>query len=320
MLKKLGFGLSANEKYQRAFEKGVLLGRQNWGDAVRLFQDATKEFEKHGDVEGARRATTNALLYNYLLSGQDAFLEPLIQSLQALSEIECIGSATETMPTAPLINELRARQAEAAIARLATQDPLALAAAHERARDCFAPNLGQKLITYAYLSSDPFTDTADTRWALHEGRARWYRAEAQLASDPLAAADEIAEAVRAFRRAGHKEGEREAELLLTNLRLSRTCWMCGREMHGQNVYYYYLPAGVRPYHEALLAKSNQDMKTLVREQGTVAVCSICRDLIVIQAQVMAEQMFQQLIQPYAAQILELSATVQRLSRLAHSHP
>ncbi len=314
MLKSLGLGLSPEDKYRRAFDKGVLLG--DWAAAVRLFDDAARESERRGDAAGRTRALANARLYEFLLSGQPALLDPLLALLAQLETIERIGSATETMPAARLATELGARRAEAAIHSLpASAAPEALAAAHERARDRFAALQQEALLTYAYVSGDGLTQTAESRYYLHAAQASWYRAQARLSADPAAAAEEMSRAALAFRQAGHVQGEEEAARSLANLRLSRTCWVCGREMQGLGVNFEYLPSTVRPCHAAVLERSHGDQSTLLLDGSRVAVCVVCKGLIVNQARLIAAQVAAEAIAPLAAEVEQLAKAVQALSRV-----
>lgn len=322
MLKNLGIGLTAHDKYQRGFEKGVLLG--DFASASRYFQDAAKDYQKQGDPHGAHRAITNAQLYDYLRTGQAQLLDNLIQNLTQIPEIERIGSATESMATAELIPELEARRAEAQIKALDEKvDDETRSRAHEQARDKFAPIRNQRLITYAYVADDEFRETAESRYFLHAGKSAWYRARARIAHDPAAASDELSHAVANYRRAGFKKGEDEASQVLANLRIARTCWVCGREMQGNGFHFEYLPSTLLPYHLTVLQKAKQDTSMAVLEQSHVAVCVVCKDVIVNQAERIAgaaiKQLVDQVVAPLARQVDSLTNTVQQLARVSHHH-
>lgn len=322
MLKSLGFGLDAGEKYRRAFEKGVLLG--DYAAASRLFMDAAREYEKRGQPDGQRAALANAHLYEYLRTGKLEYLNPLIPILRQLSQIECIGSAIEFMPADKLANELEARCVEAEINALkADSPPEFVAAAHEKARDKFALIRSERLITYAHQGNDQFHETAESRFFLHSGKASWYRALPKLGVDPAAAADELSRAVMFYRRAGDHQSEEQVAQTLANLRITRTCWVCGREMQGQGVHFDYLPTTVLPYHMTVLEKSKQDASTALPDASRVAVCVVCKDLILSQARQIADALIQELVQeklvPMAHRVDQLSDAVQALARTAHHH-
>lgn len=318
MLKSLGFGLSAEEKYRRAFEKGVLL--HDWAEAARQFQDAARAFEKEGNGQGRVRALANAHLYEFLAQRQTALLEPLIALLGQLETIECIGSATETLPAAQLATELQAFLEEMRINALGDgADHAVKAEAHERARDRFAAIRSARLAIYPYLGSARFADTAESRYHLHAAWASFHRAMVRRAADPAAAAEEMGRAMVSFRLAGHTENEQESARLLADLRLSRTCWVCGREMQGQDYHFEYVPSIVRPYHMGVLERAHQDLSTLQLDKSRVAVCVVCKGLIMSQARLMADRMVAERVAPLEAQVQELTSTVQRLTKIAHHH-
>ncbi len=318
MLKSLGIGLNAEEKYRRAFEKGVLLC--NWGEAARLFLDAAKAFEKEGNGQRQRQALANAHLYEFLASRQMAVVPRLIDLLRSLQRIECIGSATETMPAEQLAAELQALMAEMQVAAVKdSPDPATKAAAHERARDSFAAITSGTLVVYPCISEGRFTETAESRFHAHAAWVSYYQALAKLASDPAAAAEELGRAVVSFRLGGYGENEQEMARLLADMRLSRTCWLCGREMQAQGFYFEYLPTAVRPYHRTVLEKAHQDLDTVQLEGSRVVVCTVCKGLILGQARVLAEQVIAERVAPLEAQVHELGEAVQRLARMAHHH-
>lgn len=316
MFKRLGLGLGASGKYERAFEKGVLLG--DFETATSLFRDAAREFEKKGNVEGQVKALANANLYDYIQSGKPQILDSLIEHLSQISEIECIGSATETMPAGPLLAELKARKAEIAVERLGIgTSNEALASAHEQARISFEPIMSEKLVTYRYLVKDQFKDSAESRYYYHAGKACWHRAQAKAAATPAEAADEMSQAVMYYRRAGYDHGEQVASRALTNLRLERTCWVCDREMQGQGINFEYLPSRVTPYHLAQLEKANQDRSSLDLEKSQVALCVVCRGLIDNLAQTIANEVATQKLSSIEDQMKRLTQRIHNLERTAH---
>lgn len=318
MFKKLGIGLGAEDKYHRAYEKGVLL--EDFGKAKQLFEEAAAEFEKRGNPEGRDRAVANAHFYGYLKSGNVSQIDALIESLRPLSEIECIGSETETMPVGRLIAELEARKAEAEVATMGDSvSTEAVAAAHEKARDKFAVLGGGTMVTYTYFGNDPFQGSAERHQFLHSGKACWYRCQLHLATDPATAADEMSQAVLYFRHADDKQEESKADQLLNNLRMQRTCWVCGREMQAQGVNFEYLPTTLRPYHLAVIEKSKQDTGTLLVEESRVAVCVVCRDLIMNQARTIANDMVSHALSPIINHVNALNDQVAQLARMAHHH-
>jgi hypothetical protein len=317
MLRKLGLGRGAEAKYQRAFEKGVLLG--DYDGAIRMFLDTAKEFEKQGDLDGKNQALANARLYEYIHTGRPAALPRLAEHLRQLDDIECIGSATETMSAATLVAEVEARQAELAVEKLGLGTGHgALASAHEQARDKFEALLSEKLVTYSLVVKDEIGDGAQNRYYYHAGKACWHRAQAKVAVDPSAAAEEMSQSVLYYRRAGYQQGEQAANGALANLRLERTCWVCGREMQGQGINFDFLPTQLSQYHHDLVQRGNQDASSLDVGNSRVALCVVCKGLIAGLAQAIAGEIAAQKITQIEARIRKLSERTSKLERSSRS--
>src|SRR3954464_2870656 len=96
--KATGVGLNANEHYDRAYEKGVLLGPEKFAEAVGLFETAARKAAESGDVQTQTRALANSRLYGFITSGDVRLLPDLYQLLSQLTEVEQIGSRSEMMP------------------------------------------------------------------------------------------------------------------------------------------------------------------------------------------------------------------------------
>ena len=79
-----GLGLNASDHYQRAFEKGVLLGPQRFAEAAGLFDAAAQKANEIGDAQTAARSTANAKLYSYLVAGDPSNLAELRRALDHL--------------------------------------------------------------------------------------------------------------------------------------------------------------------------------------------------------------------------------------------
>jgi hypothetical protein len=313
VFKKLGFGLDADDKYQRAFEKGVLLG--NFEAAPSLFEEAAREYEKRGQVEGQHRALANAALYRYIQSDDAALLPVLIDHLDHISEIECIGSAGETMPAAVLKTELEARRVELEVEALGPgMGHEALAVAHERARDCFEELGSAGLVVYPHTVKDQLGLDAESRYLYHAGKAYWHRAQEQVQTDPAAASDEMSRALMYYRRAGYTAGEQAADGALDHLRMQRTCWICHREMQGRGVNFSYLPTTVSPYHARVLERANQDPSSLDVAGSTVVVCVVCHTLITRQVESIAARIVSDRVNPLVKEIKKLQSEISRLKQ------
>src|SRR3954451_19565253 len=158
--KATGVGLNANEHYDRAYEKGVLLGPEKFTEAVGLFETAARKAAESGDVQTQTRALANSRLYGFITSGDVRLLPDLYQLLSQLTEIEQIGSRSEMMPAETLRAEVEARLVEQELGRIAAEAYRARAEGHRKAAAVFQRFFTSPLVTYPYQRPDAHVGTA----------------------------------------------------------------------------------------------------------------------------------------------------------------
>ncbi|HLI05442.1 MAG TPA: hypothetical protein VKV40_02635 [Ktedonobacteraceae bacterium] len=314
-----GINLDHNELYARAFQKGVLLNK--FGEAADIFDKAARKFVETGDQMMAAQAAANSLLYRYLSSSDPGILPQAIQALNQLQQIEKIRSQTEFMPVGPLCAELDCRIVEGAIA-LAQDDVIRSSDLHKLARDKFQQIIRNELYTYAYVpAKDGHNDKADMRYFYHSGMYSFYEAMAKKNRDPSAAADDLSLASQAFRRCNDQAWSQRVSTLLENWRISRTCWICHREMQGADLHFTMCRATVTPYTMRILEKLKQDPSTLNMD-GRVAVCNTCGSMVTFKAMEEADKVRQELngkIQALTTTVANLENRIGWLERKAHTH-
>lgn len=324
--KATGIGLNPHEHYERAFEKAVLLGPPKFADAVQLFANAAKEAAEEGDATLEARSVANACLYAFITTGAPEHLRPLREALARLTDIEQIGSRSETVPAATLASEIEGRIVEAELARIGEEQHAALSAAHQRAADCFKKILTAPLMTYRFQAQDAHSESAQSRFFLHLGMASRFAALDTVLTSPDTAAEHMGRALNAFRQCNDAKWVGEAQEWLTACRVRRTCWVCHREVQGAEIHFDHYPATVTPYVGALVQKLGQDASSIDVEKGSVVVCTPCGTLIEQQADRYALQraeelgtQFQQHIQTLEQTIERLVHRIQSLEARAHRH-
>lgn len=315
-----GVGLDQNELYVRAFEKGVLL--KKFGEAADTFDKASKKYVEGGNPMMAVQATANSLLYRYLATGDVRLVPPLLQTFQSLQQIEAIGSQTEMMAVAPLGAELDCRLVESAIAQ-AQNDIIKARDLHKLARDKFQTIMRNPLITYNYLpAADGHNDRAETRFFFHSGMYSFYEAMVKKGSDPSAASDDLSLANQSFKRCNDQKWQQTVSKLLANWRISRTCWLCHREMQGYELHYSMCHAEVTPYTKILMEKAKEDSATINVEKKQIAVCTPCGSMVTFKALEEADKVRQELtakLNQAMNSIQVLENRVSRLERISHHH-
>ncbi len=315
-----GLGLNHDELYNRAFIKGVLL--KNFREAADIFEKAARKFNETGEQMMAAQATANAMLYHYLATGDDRSIQQMIQALSILPQIEEIGSQTETMPVAPLCAELECRMAEAAINQ-SQDNTVKLRDLHRYARDKFQAILRNPLMTYSYVTApDGHNDKAETRYFYHSGMYSFYEAMTKKDTDPAAASDDLSLAGQSFRRCNDQKWIQSVSTLLENWRISRTCWMCHREMQGFELHFSMCQATVTPYSKRLLERLKQDSSSLSLESGQIAICTPCGSMVTMKAEIQADRVRQELgtkIDVLIGAMQSLENRVRHLERNSHHH-
>lgn len=314
-----GLGLDQNELYNRAFQKGVFL--KNFHAAADIFDKAARRFTELGNQIMAIQATVNALLYRYLAQGNPAIIAPLLQNLSQLQQIEVIGSQTEMMPVGPLCAELDCRMVEATLAQ-AQDDVLRSRDLHKLARDKFQAIIRNPLITYGYVTAtDGHNDRTDMRHFYHSGMYSFYEAMTKKNTDPSAASEYLSLASQAFRRCNDQTWVQKVSTLLENWRISRTCWMCHREMQGSDLHFTMCRAVVTPYTKRILETLKQDASTMNMD-GRIVVCTPCGSMVTFKAVEEVDKVRQELntqIQALTGAISNLEHRVASLERKPHSH-
>lgn len=309
----VGFGLNEDEMYNRAFEKGVLM--KDFPRAAQLFDDAAKRASERGNSILAAQATANALLYRYLATGATNLLNPLLKTLTGLQEIERIGLQMERMPTGPLCAELDCRLVEATITQ-SQNDVLRLRDLHKLASSKFQAILLQPLITYEYVKSGVGHDEKSAeRHFYHIGMYQFYEAMTKKDRDPSAAVDDLALAAQAFRRCEDAIWAQRVATLLDNWRISRTCWLCHREVQGYELHFSMCRATVTLYTQHLLESLNQDSSAANLEDMNVAVCTPCGSMITFKATEEAEKVRREMTAKFDMAFSRIQMLEERVNKL-----
>ncbi|MBI1352855.1 MAG: hypothetical protein GC160_00810 [Acidobacteria bacterium] len=311
-----GIGLSADERYARAYEKGVFL--EDYGAASRMFREAAKQYEENGQAIRARQALANAALYDYLTARTPETLGAASRSLEHIDEIEAPGSRDEVLQAADLLAELQGRQFEM-LAFQAQEQPNRALDLHRSAAGCFRKLIGKDLQTYRLIPTGFHDGSAQERYFFHEGHAAYYSGLQLRYADPEGAAGLINTAAQHFRQAGNGDWQQRCTTLQADLRAKRTCWFCHREMQGVGLNVDFYPARITQYARELIARLDQDKSSLHPEGGQAAICIVCATAIQSQADAYAEQRVAELraeVEPQfaalARQIASLSSRIDNL--------
>lgn len=321
--KEMGIGLSGQEQYQRAYEKGVLLQPPDYSAAAKNFAAAGEKFVKEGNGDMARLSHANAALYE-LVNGRDLSAIPeVIQALEPIGEVPRIGSQDEMVQTAPLIAELTAllyeRQAEA------SDSSADKTTEYTKAADVLM-KLGNSTLEIAErLNLKGPVDKGMMRAFYCMALSDYHSALAVVMTSPTQAHDLLQKSAAEFRQALATDWSETVDGYIAQVSSKSHCWMCGREMQGRDLFYMYYPASTEEFHQRLLENSNEDLRMIDRA-GHVTICTICGSSIENQADRYATMRADE-VREWATQVLQAHEEVlenhndrlRSLERAAHTH-
>lgn len=316
--KATGVGLTHQEHYQRAFEKGVLLGPEKFLEAASMFDAAAQKAAAMGDPLLQTRAVANASLYRFIATGDRGALPDLRNALSQLADIEQIGTRNQMMPAPPVLAEVDARLAEYHIEQIPESDHRARCAAHMQTAQAFKGFFTSPLLTYRWQHSDAHMETAQSRFFLHTGLASWHEAKAAALTDPEAAAEHMAKALNAFRQCNDEQWVNETQAGLSGLRARRTCYVCHREMQGANVHFKRASSTTHPYSKFVLEGLGQDSASLDVERSEIILCTPCATAMEYVADRFAQQRALEVRNEMLGQIAALQTQVNALMARVNS--
>ena len=312
-----GLGLEPTEAYQRAFEKGVLLGAAKFDDASEMFRTAAEKL-RSVDAVMAQRANANALVYGFLAKRDPRVAWEAAQVLKTLPQIEVPGTADEVMEGSRLAAELQARmleaQAESARGREAAQ-------AFRSAANAWLAMPRERPVTFALTGDDSFADDGLTRFFYDAALAELREAEVWESTDPDEAAERLAMAALAFGRCGAAELRKQARDRLRGVRLERPCWFCGRRVRGLGTNLLRLPSIASAYF-ARLDHADQASGESYDPAGGVFACAACASAIDSVAEQRADVVRRELdarARELHNEMERLEDRVRRVESKSHSH-
>lgn len=310
--KATGLGLTNSEHYQRAYEKGVLLGAAKYGDAVALFDAAAKKASESGDSALQVRAYANARLYQFITTGDARVLPELRNALSQLAEIEVIGSRTEVMAASALLVEIDGRWVEVQLQGTPAEDFGGRGTLHRRAAETFKQIFQSPLVTYRWQSSDAHVESAQSRFFYHLASASWNDAMQSAREDPERAAEHMAKALSSYRQCGDSGYAGQAEAWLAKYRARRTCWMCHREMQGADVHFRVVTAQVAPYIVSTINRLGQDPSSVSVDRSEIVLCTPCDTSVRYLADQLACQRAQEVRAELGARLQGAEAAIEAL--------
>ena len=297
-------GLSSEDEYRHAYEKGVHC--RDYRVAVNNFEKAAEGFEKNNDLEMASIARANSAIYTLLMRRDWTSLDNAIIFLEPLNgkEIEQIGSNTKQIETRFLISELKALLLEHRAMEMSTNEEKARAYSEARKLLLELANSSERGLSFVDVMDVPGPkDSASSRADYYGGFSDYYMALNTMLVSPGEAYEYFEKSARKFKDSGF-DGEllSEIEGYVGRMKKRRHCWICGREMQGLDIFYKHYPAKSGEYYRSLIRSSSEDIGMLDTD-GKVTLCTLCGSVIEMQSQAYAEA-YEDRIHKWAAPLIE----------------
>jgi hypothetical protein len=308
-----GLALEPAEAYTRAFEKGVLLGPQHFGEASTLFHTAAQKLASV-DPAMAARASANGYLYAFLARRELPAAMSAVPILARIPWIEAPGTIDEIIEGPKLGAELAARILEEQARAIPAANCAGLAQAYRNAAYAWMLLLDWRLVTYGLLADDAFSEDGTARFFFNAGIAALNDGHAWSEADPDVAAEHFALAAQAFTRCGAADLRAQARDRLRSTRLERCCWFCGRRVQGLGGNLRLLAAHGSEYF-ARLARVDRARGESYEPGAGLYACALCASAIDAVAEVRVGAVRQELGGQVAALNQAFARLETRLSNL-----
>ena len=326
-LKKIGIGLTHDEIYALAYEKGVLV--KNYAGACKQFAKAADKYRKEGDETSYHRAKANEAIYRYVAldqkdkdaPGQVQAIDEAISHLQQLEEIEEVSSQTDMMPVQRMVDELLGMKAWGTA--MTTEDNSDKVRYHAEASQAFQRIGEHTLTTRPNMSArDPYH--------FHLAYGRYFEGMIVADTSPDAAVDKLEEAYANFRLCQIEDDvSRAVHTDLQAMSTKAVCWICGREVQGRSTHFKFYETHVTPYYQSL-ADADTRLGIPRLEGEGMPICLTCGSMLEILADQYATLRADEVRQEAAAAIAALQEqmidalndvwnAIRSLQRVAHTH-
>jgi hypothetical protein len=300
----------ADDEFQKAYEKGVSLGRAYWPTAASHFQEASVHYAEAGDSKKANQSKALALLFTALNSRNADQWNQVSTAMSNCGSVDLnIGFSTNSDSLAKeaeiyskellamsQFNPQSGSQSEATALRGLAQNYLELVGSNLDIWKLMGQTIDPQRRAYYLL-----------------GLASLTEANSVVDSDPKKSASLLSEAVAQLDLAG--DDYRNVRPLTLQERDNATktgkCWFCGREVQGLTFHYVALKADVSAYTKTLYGTG---MPAAI-EGDNIFACSTCYSAFRNVSDQIASMYYERAMQEITTLSKRVSDIETRLSRL-----
>ena len=300
----------ADDEFQKAYEKGVNLGRLYWPTAVSHFQEASARYSEGGNTEKANQAKALALLFSALGSKN-----PDMWAQVGTAMANCGGVALNVSFPAnsdDLANEAVVLSKEYQIMAQFTPESASMNQVTDL-RDLaqkYLELVGCDLVIWK-LTGQTIDPQRRAYYLL--GLASLVEANSVIGSDPKKSASLLSEAVAQLDLAGDDYRNVRPGTLQERENATKIgrCWFCSREVQGLTFHYVALKADITGYTRSLYGS---EMPATMQGDSVLA-CMACYSSVRNVSDQVASMYYQRTMQEIRTLSQRVSDIETRLSKL-----
>lgn len=289
---------------------------------IRLFKKASKKYQELAkaaeSIEPSMVSGLNFLSALYAVNDDIANKKDPVQtgSLYKLSTLEGTTTKEELPMVLPggVFGELDTERVLLEIKALLRMDEGMTSGNEDAFKEAISIflELGSSQLLYSRYVRPLQNRMAANRAALEcEARSQIIKGKALADGYPNAAIPHFMIATRALRAARRYDDERKYRETLIGLRMVRRCWVCGRQVQGQN-HFTTFRSSITEYFKSLLVQNKEDLR--VYDGESIVVCTPCASAITKEADRIARVYSDRLVIQIEALKTEISQIKGQLAR------
>jgi hypothetical protein len=300
----------ADDEFQKAYEKGVNLGRAYWPTAVSHFQEASARYAEGGNSQKANETKALALLFSALTSKNPELWAQVSKAMSNCGDAQLnVGFSANAQE---LAKESLVLSKEYTIMAQFTPD----SAAQSQVADL--RDLAQKYLELVggeqivwKLTGQSIDPQRRAYYLL--GLASLVEANSIIGTDPKKSASLLSEAVAQLDLAGDDYRNVRPSTLqeMQNATKMGKCWFCGREVQGLTFHYVALKADITGYTRSLYGSE----MPATMEGDNILACMACYSSVKNVSDQIASMYYQRTMQEIRTLSARVSDIENRLSRL-----
>ena len=304
---------SDKEKFENELSKALSeKNKGNLENAAKHFLNAYEIASKTKDPEISKRSNEvlfYALFYDALVKKTAESFSRALEQCRKLDPDQQLDIGLATKPVASeLCKDLEIASMIASLPAFsidAARDmDESIASRYEEVGNKLLAEGSRRLIIEDYLKINDPLSTIGLRFLGYSRIIRALRAEAD---DPAKAVELYSEAI-AFLQQSPAEIKKFVDTRMSKLSKTTRCWVCRREIQGEEINYIYLPASLSKY---IIEKYGNESPYLISE-GRIAVCRVCYTMIYNLSDALAKNYYERAIKELREVEARLSTRISML--------